>query len=143
MNKVFLSGLIVEQPALVTAVNGDQHLIINLSVAHRTKLGAKTEIYRVNAWHSTAVWGNDFLRHGMFITVQGYLTQRFVESYGNRVEVTAEEFFIGQITPIGRAAAPTAKAAPNDPPPQPTPPDPAAVAAWAHRNEEPVDQRYE
>ncbi len=107
MNKVYLSGVIVENPALVTTEQGATHLILNLSVSHRNKAGIKSELYRVNAWNNAAIWGNANLRRGQQIMVQGYLTQRPARGEGEGtfdVDVTAEEFFPGS-----RAAVQTEK----------------------------------
>ncbi len=105
MNKVYLSGVIVENPTLITTEQGATHLVLNLSVSHRNKAGIKSELYRVNAWNNAAIWGNTNLRRGQHIMVQGYLSQRPARGEGETafdVDVTAEEFFTGS-----RVAAPT------------------------------------
>jgi single-stranded DNA-binding protein len=97
MNEVFLSGVVCDQPILMNHMNGTTQLSLNLSVAHKAKAGMKQEIYRVNAWGAVGIWGNANIRHGMEITVHGYLTQRFVDPYGLRVEVCAEEMYAGRM----------------------------------------------
>ena len=96
MNKVYISGILADMPACVQREGGAAHLVFQLRVRHRTAKGAvKQEMYRINAWNNTAVWGRQNLRQGQLLSVQGYLTQRILENGVPAVEITAEEFFPG------------------------------------------------
>ena len=70
MNKVFISGVVAEVPALRMEQGETPHLVLNLSVRHRTKDGeVRKELYRVSAWHSAAKWGADNLTRGQLVGV--------------------------------------------------------------------------
>lgn len=96
MNKVFISGMVAEAPALRMEQGEVPHLVLNLSVRHRTKDGeVRKELYRVSAWHSAARWGAENLAKGQLAGMQGYLTQRTIHADGMTaaaVEIVAEEF---------------------------------------------------
>ena len=103
MNKVFISGLICESPVFRMETGEIPHLILSLSVRHKTSAGKlQKEIYRVNAWHNVARWANENLKRGQIIGLQGYLTQRKV-NIGNiaatETEIAVEEFLAGQMLP--------------------------------------------
>lgn len=95
MNKVYLSGIIADDPILIGREGTAPHLTFNISVSHRSKAGIRSELYRVSAWNNTALWGNANLRRGQGVAIQGYLTQRLTPINGihmSSVEVSAEEF---------------------------------------------------
>lgn len=96
MNKAFLSGRIVGNPELRMEGNDSAYLSLLLNVRHRTRGGEMhQEIYHVNAWNNAARWGAENLSRGQIVAVQGYLTQRQIQTAGitaTATEVTAEEF---------------------------------------------------
>ena len=100
MNRVYLSGMITEDPRLVGAEGGKAHLVFPISVFHRARNGIRREIYNIHAWDRTAAWGLDHLRAFQRIAVQGYLTQSAVKADGDAIRfdvaVTADEFFPGE-----------------------------------------------
>ncbi|NLB37665.1 MAG: single-stranded DNA-binding protein [Clostridiales bacterium] len=111
MNKVYLSGIIVESP-LYTAQEGRvPHLAFPLQVSHRSKAGVKHEAYRVSAWNGTAQWGAGNLKKGQRIALQGYLVQRGA-AIGNiplvAVEVAVDEFFVMDDLPRAEITQPDA-----------------------------------
>lgn len=91
MNRVFIAGIVVGQPAFRDREK--RHLIFRICLCHRAaKRIVKREIYTVNAWHSTATWGARNLKQGQYIAIEGYLTQRHLENGETLVEITAVEF---------------------------------------------------
>lgn len=120
MNKLFISGMISEAPVFRTEAEDIPHLILSLSVRHRTGAGRiQKEVYRVNAWHNVARWGSEHLKQGQIIGLQGYLTQRRV-SAGNimatETEIAVDEFLAACVLPEHEAhyAAEAAPEAPAD-----------------------------
>ena len=96
MNKVYLSGRVSDNPGLVNQEGRAAHLMFLLCVQHKTQRGAvKQELYSVNAWNNTALWGGKNLRQGQSVGIQGYLTQHIRENGMVTVEITAEEFLPG------------------------------------------------
>lgn len=96
MNKIFISGMVLDVPAMKTEQGDIPHLTLNLSVRHKVKSGEfRKEVYRVSAWYNTAKWGAEHLNKGHVIGIEGYLTQRQV-SIGNITmgvpEIVVEEF---------------------------------------------------
>lgn len=90
MNKVYISGKIVDQP-FMRMEGENQHMILKLRVSHKKRNGERRfEDYRVNAWNRIAQWGMTNLVGGQIVAVQGYLTQNI--SNNHATEVTAEEF---------------------------------------------------
>ncbi len=103
MNKVFISGLISEAPVFRMEAGEIPHLILLLSVRHKTGDGkVQKEFYRMSAWHKTASWGAEHLKQGQIIGLQGYLTQRKVR-VGNimatETEIAVDEFLTGGMLP--------------------------------------------
>lgn len=99
MNKVFISGKIADQPELRTESGEVPHLVLNLSVRHRTRAGeARSEIYRVSAWHNAAKWGAENLNKGQIIGVQGYLTQRPI--HADRMTAVVTEIAVDEFLPM-------------------------------------------
>lgn len=96
MNKVFLSGRITAIDSLLSENNEVPHLVLYLSVRHRTRAGElREETYRVSAWNQAARWGSRNLIRGLPIALQGYLAQRqgkLGDAYGVFTEIAAEEF---------------------------------------------------
>lgn len=90
MNKVYISGKVVQQPLLM--MEGETpHLVMTVRVAHRKRNGERrSEDYRVNAWNRVAQWGKEKLEQGQIIALQGYLTQN--ASKNHATEITVEEF---------------------------------------------------
>ena len=90
MNKVYISGKIVQQPLL--QMEGEiPHLVMSVRVAHKKRNGERrSEDYRVNAWNRIAKWGKENLKQGQIIALQGYLTQN--ASNNHATEITVEEF---------------------------------------------------
>lgn len=103
MNKLFISGMISEAPVFRTEADGIPHLILSLSVRHRTGAGRlQKEVYRVSAWHNTARWGAENLKQGQIIGLQGYLTQRRVSVgniIANETEIAVDEFLAARMPP--------------------------------------------
>ena len=95
MNKVFLSGKIVDTVQFRTENSDTAHLTLSLSVQHKTRAGeVRREVYRVNAWHDVALWGAKNLARGQKASICGYLTQRQVSAGGFSAlatEIVAEE----------------------------------------------------
>lgn len=90
MNKVYISGKIVQQP-LLQMESEIPHLVMSVRVAHKKRNGERrSEDYRVNAWNRIAKWGKENLKHGQIIALQGYLTQN--ASNNHATEITVEEF---------------------------------------------------
>lgn len=105
MNKVYISGKLVEQPIL-RMEGKNPHLTLTLRVAHKTRAGErKTEDYPVNAWNRAAQWGMANLERGQVVALQGYLTQN--AQSGGATEVTVEEFL-----PLRVVSVPTMDAEP-------------------------------
>lgn len=71
------------------------------AIRRRTKgiLKGKRELYTINAWNQTALWGVANLTQGQFIALKGYLTQRIHTSGVLFTEVTAEEFISAPKSP--------------------------------------------
>jgi len=97
MNRLYISGRILEKPALRVLADGTPHLIFELVVRHKTKEGVThREIYRVNAWHQAAEYGARQLRQGQHVVLRGYLTQNHVKTANVLVmstEIVAQEFW--------------------------------------------------
>lgn len=98
MNKVFLSGYIMDSPVMRLEANEVSHLTFKLGVQHRTKAGEiRREAYRISAWNASAQWGGTHLTKGQTVGIQGYLTQHQI-SMGTvsvvATEVAAEEFLL-------------------------------------------------
>lgn len=110
MNKVFISGMIIENPALRMEPGEIPHLILNLSVRHRARNGElRKEVYRVSAWHSAAAWGAENLNKGQIVGIQGYLTQRSIRADGVAsvaTEIAVDEFLPMRQAPQEEAAGP-------------------------------------
>ena len=103
MNKVFLSGKIVDAVQFRTENSDTAHLTLSLSVQHKTRAGeVRREVYRVNAWHDVALWGAKNLARGQRIGVCGYLTQRQVNAGG--ISALATEVVAEEILPMHMAA---------------------------------------
>lgn len=99
MNKVFISGMIVEKPTLRMEQGEIPHLILGLSVRHKVQNGEfRKETYRVSAWHNTAKWGAENLNKGQIIGVQGYLTQRQI--HADAVTAVATEIAVDEFLPM-------------------------------------------
>ena len=131
MNKVFLSGKIVDTVQFRTENSDTAHLTLSLSVQHKTRAGeVRREVYRVNAWHDVALWGAKNLARGQKIGVCGYLTQRQVNAGG--ISALATEVVAEEILPMN-AAASTSTAAQEAA--KPDEPSPARAEAMAETEE--------
>ena len=101
MNKVYISGVISEDPRLVGSAGSKAHLVFPITVSHKSSSGIKHEKYYIHAWDRTAAWGMNNLRLSQRVVVNGYLTQVAVKESEERtridVVVTAEEFIPGQL----------------------------------------------
>lgn len=102
MNKVFLSGVIANDPSYTSSENGIERLTFQLCIKHRTVSGIiHKEYYTINAWNDTAKWAKRNLSKGGFIALQGYLTQKTIKTPdGTPVVVTSvavDEFIIGAL----------------------------------------------
>lgn len=98
MNKVYLSGIVSDNPRQLGGEGQAPHTVFPLCVRHMTSAGVvKKELYRINAWNRTAEFCRERLAKGMKIAVEGYLTQRVFQA-GDvpnvSVEVAADELFI-------------------------------------------------
>ncbi len=114
MNKVFISGMIADKPELRMETGEVPHLILNLSVRHRTRAGElRSEIYRVSAWHNTAKWGAENLSKGQIIGVQGYLTQRPI--HADPVTAVITEIAVDEFLPMRPALQGTSPEAAEEP----------------------------
>lgn len=102
MNKVFISGMIIDTPIFHTEKSNVAHLVLNLAVRHKTKTGElRTEVYRVSAWNNTAKWGVKNLGKGQIVAIHGYLTQRQIKMGSVTVattEIAVDEFLPMQVT---------------------------------------------
>lgn len=98
MNKVYLSGVIIDDPSFVAVEGRAPHLVLGLSVTHRALAGIKSEVYRVSAWNGSAIWGSINLKRGMPLMVQGYLSQHQIATDNgttNIIDIAVVEFFVG------------------------------------------------
>ena len=100
MNKVFLSGIIANDPNYTCNENGVERFSFQLCIKHRTQSGIiHKEFYPINAWNETAKWAKANLRKGSYIGLQGYLTQKNKKSAdGSNIAITniaVDEFIIG------------------------------------------------
>ncbi len=103
MNKVFLTGEIKEQPKLLNKPEADAHCAFALLVKHRSKKGMREEAYQINAWHKCAEYCVAYLKSGMRVALQGYLTQRDIpigEKMFRATEVTMSEAFLPSPTSV-------------------------------------------
>lgn len=99
MNKVFLSGIVSTQPALIQREGQPSHAAFQLRVDHKKSSGEVVhELYPVNAWLKTAEWAAARLRIGTPITLSGYLTRRMTQN-NMLTEVTAQEFIVSGLSP--------------------------------------------
>lgn len=100
MNKVYLSGLILDEPMLKTEKDGSAHLVFHLGLRHRTKSGEpRKESYRISCWNRVAEWGSTHLERLRPVCVQGHLTQRTWlngEQKHAETEVVAQEIILSQ-----------------------------------------------
>lgn len=104
MNKLYISGCIMDEPQLRKEQGEIEHLVFNLSVRHKTRSGeSRREAYRVSAWHKTARWGADNLSKGQLVAIQGYLTQRQVVA-GN-ITATSTEIAVEEFLPMRQPLA--------------------------------------
>ena len=101
MNKVFVSGKIVNDLIPRTFEDNGMHLVIKLCIRHKTRSGElRSEWYRINAWNGVAKWASENLKRGQLISVQGYLTQRQIRNADaiiTATEITATEFTVDRI----------------------------------------------
>ena len=98
MNKVYLSGIVSDEPRQISGEGQASHTVFSLCVRHKT-IGnvIKNELYRINAWNACAELSKLCLERGMKIAVEGYLTQRVFQAGGVSVvsvEVAVNEFFL-------------------------------------------------
>ena len=100
MNKVYLSGLILDEPMLKTEKDGSMHLVFHLGMRHRTKSGEpRKEAYRISGWNRLAEWGSMRLERLQPVCVRGHLTQRTWtngEQKRTETEVVAQEIILCQ-----------------------------------------------
>lgn len=102
MNHVFVSGIAEKDAKLVSRENEPPHAVMYLTVTHRTANGTeKREQYPISAWRGTAQRLVELAKAGARISIKGYLSQRQTPE-GILLEVTAEEFLIGQNSPASR-----------------------------------------
>lgn len=98
MNRVYLSGIVSDNPRQLGSEGQAPHTVFLLSVRHKTSAGVvKKELYRINAWNGNAEFSRERLAKGMKIAVEGYLTQRVFQAGGVpivSVEVAADEIFL-------------------------------------------------
>lgn len=100
MNRVFVSGIVKNDPLMKMEANEAAHMVFHLEVCHKNRNGKMIhEKYPVNAWHNVATWASANLKQDQRIMVTGYLTQRFIkigESHVGFVEITADEIVISK-----------------------------------------------
>jgi len=96
MNKVYLSGIVAEQPIRIGSPENPVHAAFRLNVSHRNSKGEwRRELYGVNSWNAAAQWALANLQQGQSVALVGYLTQRVIPVGEKRftcVEVTSQEF---------------------------------------------------
>ena len=101
MNKVYLSGIVADEPRQVSAEGQVAHTVFLLSVRHKTGANiVKRELYRINAWNASAGFCKEHLAKGMRVALQGYLTQRVYQAGGIpvvSVEVAVDEVFLPSV----------------------------------------------
>lgn len=96
MNHVFLSGTVDEAPRRVSQENEIPHVVLELTVAHKTTSGVeKRERYPISAWRGIAKRMTEMIVQGSRVSIKGYLSQKQTPE-GVYLEVTAEEF---QVSP--------------------------------------------
>lgn len=98
MNRVYISGIVSDNPRQLGGEGQAPHAVFPLSVRHKTSAGVvKKEMYRINAWNTNAEFCGERLAKGMKIAVEGYLTQRVFQAGGVpvvSVEIAADEVFL-------------------------------------------------
>ena len=108
MNKVYLSGIVSDDPRQVNGEGQAPHTVFSLCVRHKTSAHiVKKELYRINAWNANAEFSRERLVKGMKIAMEGYLTQRVFQAGGipvMSVEVAVDELFIpAKIQPMAES----------------------------------------
>ena len=105
MNRLYIDGKIASEPVFKMEFGEVPHLTFWLGVRHKTRSGeTRFEYYRVSAWHRTALWAQDRLRRGQFVSVAGYLTQRTVQRAEEKLhcaEIVVEQFQL--LNALGKA----------------------------------------
>ncbi len=97
MNRIYLTGIVYDQPMALGSADAGNHIVFKLVVRHRAKTGVKSEIYRINAWNECAKYCMERLQKGTRVALDGYLTQRtvlFGEKQFQAVEVTVSEIMM-------------------------------------------------
>lgn len=100
MNSVFLSGIVVDEPRLVSQEWQDPHVLFFLAVRRKLKTGEKVDdLHRINAWNGVATFCQTYLKTGMRITLRGHLSLGIVAADRMTFEVSeivANEIIYGQ-----------------------------------------------
>lgn len=100
MNKVFLSGIVAEEPKLKPSDGTFKHADLVISIRHKTVDGStKKELYPIHCWNGLAEWTMQNIARGQLVTVEGYLTRR------TGVEVTAREIVAGEMMKARQSVA--------------------------------------
>lgn len=90
MNRVYLSGMIVEKSTVSRAGGKPLHAEFILQSRHKSMDGKwKKERYTIHCWHRLAEWTEEFLDKGKLVSVEGYLIQR------TGVAIAAREIILG------------------------------------------------
>ena len=94
MNKVYISGKIIEAPQMhLNDGSSSVYMTTTLCVTHKTRMGLrKYETYRINAWNRIAQWALENLKLGQIVAIQGYLIQK--SGNGTAAEIAVEEFLL-------------------------------------------------
>lgn len=97
LNRVYLSGVVVEKPTVNCIAEKPLHVEFTLQIRHKRADGKwKKEQYMVHCWNRLAEWAERFLEKGKLVSVEGRLIQR------SGVTVAAREIIFGEPVKLDR-----------------------------------------
>lgn len=97
MNKVYISGLVAEQPTIHLDNEQPVHVEFQLQIRYKRTEGQwKTEQYTIHCWNRLAQWSAQHLNQGNLVSVEGRLIQR------SGVTVAAREIIVGNPAKLER-----------------------------------------
>ena len=73
MNKIIISGNVVEKPELTTTSNGIQTATMRIAVPRRFAKEPTSDFFNVKVWRTTAEFCNKYLEKGSKVIVTGSL----------------------------------------------------------------------
>ena len=97
LNKVYLSGVVVEKTTVNCIAEKPLHVEFTLQIRHKSVDGKwKKERYTIHCWNRLAEWAEKFLEKGKLVSVEGRLIQR------SGVTVAAREIILGEPVKLDR-----------------------------------------